>query len=416
MPSKQIIWMCFWIICIGERSASAKLPSGIFERRCSNSSICLNGGECVLSSTRLNSAKCSSTNSHFSDADQTCLTVVHSTKSFDAAQKECQQTNGHLLWLANGQKLKWLRSKFANKSAGIWTGGKEINGVLKWEPNGTRIHLKDFNLNELNDFSSERCLVVENGQYKLESCDQSHLFVCEAPMDTFDSNNEWYAQCRCQRGYAGRYCQFYKSENEAFDRMRCANESLNGFCTEGTLMVDYASYGRSDSCKNSNTPTAECFDSSSLVILINKCQGRKSCKVDRISDLFGDCPTDGMGLLHKFRCSQEPETKCPNNTVFANERCYEFSNSTIKKSYTNAWLHCARKGGLLAHYNESVNFGQMLGQLKPSPDSEFWIHNNTKAKLPLIGPRRPTECLAVAWWNAEFLSQLPCYAKLGFYL
>lgn len=65
-------------------------------------------------------------------------------------------------------------------------------------------------------------------------------------MDQFEGNNQWYAQCRCQRGFAGRYCQWKKAEDEAYDRFRCANESLNAVCAEGTLVIDYASYARSN--------------------------------------------------------------------------------------------------------------------------------------------------------------------------
>lgn len=79
-----------------------------------------------------------------------------------------------------------------------------------------------------------------------------------------------------------------------------------------------------------------------------------------------------MGLVHRFRCSQglalfklehykplllEPETRCPAETTFANERCYEFSDSRTKKSYWDAWLDCARKVKviLMALLNSTVS-------------------------------------------------------------
>jgi hypothetical protein len=71
------------------------------------------------------------------------------------------------------------------------------------------------------------------------------------------------------------------------------------------------------------------------------------------------------------------------------------------------------KGGQIAIFNENVDFGQLLNKLQLRPDSEFWLSNSSKGNLPLIGPRRPTECLSISWWSPEILSQLPCYAKLN---
>jgi hypothetical protein len=58
------------------------------------------------------------------------------------AQQECQKVNGRLIWLANRQKLEWLRHQ--TDSNGFWIGGKLDDDVLKWEPNGAEFKLKDF--------------------------------------------------------------------------------------------------------------------------------------------------------------------------------------------------------------------------------------------------------------------------------
>ncbi|KAI6221598.1 CBN-LAT-2 protein [Aphelenchoides besseyi] len=386
---------------------------GDFLRHCVDQSVCQNHGRCFLSAARQSTDRCLNANSEFSETDQMCLTSYGNRLiAYDEAQKNCANTlDSQLIRLQSVEKRNWLQQKFFEElKAGVWIEESNDNFISSV-------------FAAINNNSSEesKCLLAQviDGSMEIvyQPCDHRHLAVCEKEADRFNGSDHWYVQCECPRGYAGRYCEFAKSEDKAFDRIKCADENLNVLCEEnsGTLVVDYALYGRAkdlreNTCEEKEETNVDCIDSSSLMTLVNRCQGRKSCKINRIADLFPNTNcTGGMSLQHRMRCTRVPETVCPHATTFINERCYELSKSQHKLNYAEAKRHCAAKGGQLAHFDSNSNLFEFL-ESKPHRDYEVWVYNDTDVSLPL---KRKAECLAIAWWNRNVV-QIPCFASLGY--
>ncbi|KAI6179061.1 CBN-LAT-2 protein [Aphelenchoides besseyi] len=385
---------------------------GDFLRHCADQSVCQNGGRCFLSAARQSTDRCLNSNSEFSETDQMCVTgYANWLITYDEAQQNCADNlDGQLIRLQSEEKRIWVRQKYSEElRAGVWIEDSNDNFIVN-----------DFAAIN-NSLEESKCLLAQEidgtVQIVYQPCDHRHLAVCEREADRFNGSDYWYVQCECPRGYAGRYCEFAKSEDKAFDRIKCADENLNVLCEEnsGTLVVDYALYGhaedlRKSTCEEKKETHLDCIDSSSLMTLVNRCQGRKSCKIDRIGDLFPNTNCTGsMSLQHRMRCTRKPETICPQSTTFINERCYELSKTQHKLNYAEAKRHCAAKGGELAHFDKNTNLFEFL-EAKPHRDYEVWVYNDTDIFVPL---KRKAECLAIAWWNRNVV-QIPCFASLGY--
>ncbi|KAI6196381.1 hypothetical protein M3Y94_01102300 [Aphelenchoides besseyi] len=364
---------------------------------------------------RQSTDRCLNANSEFSETDQMCLTSYGNRLiAYDEAQKNCANTlDSQLIRLQSVEKRNWLQQKFFEElKAGVWIEESNDNFISSVFAaiNNNSSEGKDSNITCFMLLLESKCLLAQviDGSMEIvyQPCDHRHLAVCEKEADRFNGSDHWYVQCECPRGYAGRYCEFAKSEDKAFDRIKCADENLNVLCEENSGTLDL----RENTCEEKEETNVDCIDSSSLMTLVNRCQGRKSCKINRIADLFPNTNcTGGMSLQHRMRCTRVPETVCPHATTFINERCYELSKSQHKLNYAEAKRHCAAKGGQLAHFDSNSNLFEFL-ESKPHRDYEVWVYNDTDVSLPL---KRKAECLAIAWWNRNVV-QIPCFASLGY--
>ena len=77
-------------------------------------------------------------------------------------------------------------------------------------------------------------------------------------------------------------------------------------CSDGqTINIKYAMYGRlkGSICTKYNQENWECTSQTSLTVVENKCQGKKSCSLTATNGWFGDpCVSVNKYLEVKYEC------------------------------------------------------------------------------------------------------------------
>ncbi|KAK0395881.1 hypothetical protein QR680_001472 [Steinernema hermaphroditum] len=373
---------------------------------CNDTQLCANGGKCSLASPTFLAAHCKEDEYFF---NRSCYFAYESPLSWNEAERTCALRGSHLVTLSSQDVQEWMSNLITKKTAsssgalrdiGFWTAGHSVlNGtkpVYVWMPNyqlieNFRWYYGQPNLYENN---SDICIVLRaESEYRAwhsQPCSDLNFFVCSRESE---GESSWSAQCECQKGYKGRYCEVSGPSKEVqliSQVTLCAQEAFEFSCISGGVInVDYAFYGTDESsrppCQTTDSKVVDrCSDPFALITLIQRCQGLRYCQAKTVQSLFPHSICTKGALSYRLRCTEEPLAKCPKGTTYIQGRCYStvfYSNLGERLPWLKARKQCLAKGGDLAGpINRNVhNMLRIDMTRKNTAPTGYWIGFQTEA-------------------------------------
>ncbi|KHJ80045.1 hypothetical protein OESDEN_20291 [Oesophagostomum dentatum] len=127
-----------------------------------------------------------------------------------------------------------------------------------------------------------------------------------------EASKERLMQCVCAEGYGGIRCERLTggTGETSSQNISCAGEPFEFACRNGTIRVEYASYGAAEgyACSPQLVSVRQtCSNPNSLKTITNKCEGLNYCTIQELKEVFPEtpCPVQNELFLHyRFTCSE----------------------------------------------------------------------------------------------------------------
>ncbi|XP_039459923.1 L-rhamnose-binding lectin SML-like [Oreochromis aureus] len=155
-------------------------------------------------------------------------------------------------------------------------------------------------------------------------------------------------------------CRYLETTYACFTHhsVTCEGSQSNLQCDEGQVIVVYwANFGRRDNttCPDgspNHVKNVNCFCSTSMESVTNRCNWQNSCTVEAKTSVFGDPCGGTCKYLEVFYTCQAPP--CRPGWTWSGGRCFIFDSS--QKNWTDAESSCETLGGHLASFHSTAEY------------------------------------------------------------